>query len=127
MNTPQPPANDDPQQAPETLELRPQQPADTIMDWVCRLAAASTSLDFHVTHSRVSALAGPPAVATDPKIGEYLAARLNRAAYLEAALLDMLRSVAAIQDQAPAIATESLIRNLVKVWNGPVMPGEVRH
>lgn len=92
------------------------------MDWACRLAHNATALQFTITHPAASALAAPPATSIDPKYGEYIAARLNRAAFLEAALLDMVQQVHGIAQQHPAIAAESVLRNLVKVWNGPEAP-----
>lgn len=92
------------------------------MDWRCALAHNATALQFAITHPGASALAAPPATSQDPAFGEYIAARLNRAAFLEAALLNMVHGVHQIGQQHPAIASESILRNLVRVWNGPENP-----
>lgn len=110
------------QQQTETLHLNPQTTLDRVMTWECRLANSSTALSFAITHPGVSALAGPPATSTDPRAGEYIAQRLNRAAFLEAALLDMIQGVHQILQNHPAIASESVLRNLARVWNGPETP-----
>lgn len=93
------------------------------MDWACTMKqGAGGALAFTITHPGAPALAAPPATTTDPAAGDYIARRLNRAAFLEAALLDMIQGVHALGQQHQALAIDSLLRNLARVWNGPEAP-----
>lgn len=106
----------------QQIQFNQADPRDTVLSWVAQLQ--------HLGHSLVCAIAPHPGAqaigaGADMATAEYIAARLNRAAYLEQCVIGMaaglveLHNHALANGQMPGVTTASLMQNLQTIWAGP--------